>query len=166
MRPRNNRARLLVAVSILALIVLESPCLSEEKSRYAVRDVHHTSWTSENGVSAVFEIQQDSDGYLWLNTANGVVRFDGVRFQSLEEATNNALRSSDIRSACIAPSGRIWFTTRTAGLMLLENGHTSTYSTDRRCISVAENGGMAEDPDGSLWIKALSGLYHLRGPLV
>jgi len=26
-----------------------------------------------------------------------------------------------------------------------------------------ENGGLAENPEGSLWIKALSGLYHLRG---
>jgi len=148
--------------AFLLMLIASSRCLGEE-ARYAVRDIHHNSWTSENGVSAVFEIQQDSDGYLWLNTANGVVRFDGVRFQSLEDATDNALHSSDIRSAYVAPSGRIWFTTRTAGLILLERGHVSLYSTDRRCVSVAPNGGMAEDHDGSLWIKALSGLYHLRG---
>src|SRR5216684_7076428 len=102
---------------------LSGGCFAKE-GRYAVRGIHHGSWTSEKGVSAVFEIQQDSNGYLWLNTANGVVRFDGVRFQSLEDATNNALRSSDIRAAYIAPSGRIWFTTRTTGLILLESGHT------------------------------------------
>ena len=144
------------------LLAVGGVCFAGE-AQYGVRDIHHSSWTSENGVSAVFEIQQDSNGYLWLNTANGVVRFDGVRFQSLEDATNNALHSPDIRAAYIAPSGRIWFTTRTAGLILLESGHTDVYSSDRRCISVAANGGMAEDPDGSLWIKALSGLYHLRG---
>lgn len=160
-RLENQKARLVWAEFLLMLIALR-PCFAEE-SRYAVKDIHHSSWTSESGVSAVFEIQQDSDGYLWLNTANGVVRFDGVRFQSLEDATNNALHSSDVRSAYVAPSGRIWFTTRTAGLILLEKGKVSLYSSDRRCISVAENGGMAEDPDGSLWIKALSGLYHLRG---
>jgi signal transduction histidine kinase/ligand-binding sensor domain-containing protein len=158
----NKFAFLVLAVAVLSQIASESPGFAQE-GRYAVRNTRHTSWTSEKGVSAVFEIQQDSNGYLWLNTANGVVRFDGVRFQSLEDATNNALRSSDIRAAYIAPSGRIWFTTRTAGLILLESGHTGVYSSDRRCISVAANGGMVEDPDGSLWIKALSGLYHLRG---
>ena len=111
-------ARHLCAGCVLILLALATSCLAGE-ARYGVRGIHHSSWTSENGVSAVFEIQQDSHGYLWLNTANGVVRFDGVRFQSLEEATNNALRSSDITSAYIAPSGRIYFTTRTAGLMLL-----------------------------------------------
>lgn len=161
MRRRHNLARLLLLL-FLACIVPASPCPSQE-IKYAVQDIRHTSWTSENGVGAVFEIQQDSNGYLWLNTANGVVRFDGVRFQSLDDATDNSLSNSEIRSVYIAPSGRSWFTTRTAGLILLEKGKISLYSTDRRCISVAENGGMAEDPDGSLWIKALGGLYHLRG---
>lgn len=161
-RLADHYARLVWAASVLTLVASVSRCFAEQ-ARYAVSDIHHSSWTSENGVSAVFEIQQDSDGYLWLNTANGVVRFDGVRFQSLEDATNNALRSSDIRSVYVAPSGRIWFTTRTAGLFLLGKGQARLYSTDRRCISVAANGGMAEDIDGSLWIKALSGLYHLRG---
>src|ERR1700739_1091830 len=122
-------ASLLLAVAVLRPIVLGNSGFTVQ-GRYAVRNIRHTSWTSEKGVSAVFEIQQDSNGYLWLNTANGVVRFDGVRFQSLEDATNNALRSSDIRAAYIAPSGRIWFTTRTAGLILLESGHTGVYSSD------------------------------------
>src|SRR5690242_5096357 len=111
MRKLANQLARLAWAALLLTAVLGVQGFAEE-ARYAVRDIHHNSWTSENGVSAVFEIQQDSDGYLWLNTANGVVRFDGVRFQSLEEATNDALRSSDIRSAYVAPSGRIWFTTR------------------------------------------------------
>jgi signal transduction histidine kinase/ligand-binding sensor domain-containing protein len=147
---------------VLMLLAIGRQCLAAD-GRYDVRGIHHSFWTSENGVSAVFEVQQDASRYLWLNTANGVVRFDGVRFQSVEDATNNALRSSDIRAAYVAPSGRIWFTTRTSGLILLEKGHAGLYSTDRRCVSVAPNYGMAEDLDGSLWIKALSGLYHLRG---
>jgi signal transduction histidine kinase/ligand-binding sensor domain-containing protein len=154
--------RLFWAACALAVVASESRCFAHQ-FRYAVRDIHHSSWTSESGVSAVFEIQQDADGYLWLNTANGVVRFDGVRFQSLEDATNNAVRSPDIRSVYLAPSGRIWFTTRTADLILLERGQARVYSNDKVCLSVAPNGGMVEDVDGSLWIKALSGLYHLRG---
>ena len=150
------------AGSALVLLAVTGVSFAGE-AQYGVRDIHHSSWTSENGVSAVFEIQQDSDGYLWLNTANGVVRFDGVRFQSLEDATSNTVRSRDIRSVYLAPSGRIWLTTRTADLIFLDKGHATVYSNDKVCLSVAPNGGMVEDVDGSLWIKALSGLYHLRG---
>jgi signal transduction histidine kinase/ligand-binding sensor domain-containing protein len=139
-------------------------CLASHSQslQFGVRDIHHTSWTSENGVGAVFEIQQDREGYLWLTTANGVVKFDGVNFRSLENATNSAVRSYDISSVFLAPSGKIWFTTRTSGLVLFEAGKAVEYPFDRRCISTAANGGMAEDRDGSLWVKALSGLYHLK----
>ena len=114
----NKFALFFLAVAVLSQNAQGRPPFAQE-GRYAVRNIRHISWTSEKGVSAVFEIQQDPNGYLWLNTANGVVRFDGVRFQSLEQATNNALHSSDITAAYIGPSGRIWFTTRTAGLILL-----------------------------------------------
>ncbi len=51
----------------------------------------------------------------------------------------------------IAPSGRIWFATRTTGLVLLGNGRVGAYSSDRRWIFIAANGAMAEDGDDSLY---------------
>jgi len=41
-------------------------------------DLRQWSWS-------VVDIQQAADGYLWLTTSTGVFRFDGVRFQSVEE---------------------------------------------------------------------------------
>src|SRR5208282_1527834 len=42
----------------------------------------HDVWTSQNGLpgQAVYQILQSPDGYLWLRTSAGLVRFDGVRF--------------------------------------------------------------------------------------
>src|ERR1022692_2655569 len=42
----------------------------------------HDLWTSQNGLpgEAVYQILQSPDGYLWLRTSAGLVRFDGVRF--------------------------------------------------------------------------------------
>jgi signal transduction histidine kinase/CheY-like chemotaxis protein/ligand-binding sensor domain-containing protein len=42
----------------------------------------HETWTSQNGLpgEAVYQILQSRDGYLWLRTSAGLVRFDGVRF--------------------------------------------------------------------------------------
>jgi len=42
-------------------------------------------------VGAVFDIKQSADGYLWLTTSKGVLRFDGVRFQSVKEVTRGAV---------------------------------------------------------------------------
>src|ERR1700712_2057295 len=107
------------AIRVAVTVVMASPISMTgqrcEAQRPAIQNVFHTAWSSENGVSAVFEVQQDADGYLWLTTANGIFRFDGVSFQSVEAATNNAVHNHDTVSVYVAPSGRIWFTARTIG---------------------------------------------------
>jgi len=64
---------------------------------------HHRKWTSDNGIGAVFDIQQASSGHLWLTTSTGVFRFDGFKFQSVEEVTN---QNSEIHSVFLKTSGR------------------------------------------------------------
>lgn len=127
-----------------------------------VTDFHHTMWTSENGLGAVFDIQQAADGYLWLTTSTGVFRFDGVRFQSVEEATNGAVPNSEIHAVFLSASGGVWLKTRAAGLLFWKEGRLTTF-TDRRCTPVLQMEGIAEDRDGSLWIQASGGLFHMRG---
>jgi signal transduction histidine kinase/ligand-binding sensor domain-containing protein len=153
--------RSLRLIAVLTVSCMAAICPARE-IQYPVRDIHHTSWTSERGVGAVFDIQQDRSGYLWLTTANGIVSFDGVNFRSLEEVTGDAIHSYDISSVLLARSGRTWFTTRAAGLILLEGGKRLDYPFNPRCVSRISNGAMVEDVDGSLWVRAISGLYHLE----
>src|ERR1044072_9453475 len=42
-----------------------------------------TRWTSENGLpqSSIMALVQSRDGYLWIGTLKGLVRFDGVKFK-------------------------------------------------------------------------------------
>jgi signal transduction histidine kinase/ligand-binding sensor domain-containing protein len=127
-----------------------------------VTDYHHTMWTSENGLGAVFDIQQAADGYLWLTTSTGVFRFDGVRFQSVEEATNGAVPNSEIHAVFLSPSGGLWLKTRAAGLLFWKDGRLTTYK-DRRCTPVLQLEGSAEDREGSLWLQTSGGLFRLHG---
>ncbi len=121
-------------------------------------------WTSENGLGAVVDIQQAADGYLWLTTSTGVFRFDGVRFQSVEEATNGAVRNSEIHAVFLSSSGGLWLKTRAAGLLFWKDGRLTTF-TDRRCTPVLQMEGIAEGRDGSLWLQASGGLFHMSGPV-
>ena len=123
---------------------------------------HHTMWTSENGLGAVIDIQQASDGYLWVTTSTGVFRFDGVGFQSVEEATNGTVPNSEIHAVYLSPSGGLWLKTRAAGLLFWKDGKLTTYN-DRRCTPVLQMGGIAESRDGSLWLQGSGGLFRMRG---
>ncbi|HTW22098.1 MAG TPA: triple tyrosine motif-containing protein [Candidatus Baltobacteraceae bacterium] len=120
---------------------------------------HHTGWT---GLGAVFDLKKSSDGYLWLTTSKGVLRFDGVRFQSVEEVTHGAVRDDEIDSVFMSPSGGLWLTTEGAGLLFWKDGRLTSYP-DRRCTPTRKLGKIVEDPDGTLWIQATAGLFRLRG---
>jgi PAS domain S-box-containing protein len=121
---------------------------------------HHTAWTSENGLSAVWAIQQAPNGFLWLTTSRGVYRFDGQRFESTDEVTNRQVHDADVVTVFPSPSGGVWLTTRSHGLLLWKDNRVTSYP-DIRCEPDAEH-GIVEDRDGVLWIAAYSGLFRLK----
>jgi signal transduction histidine kinase/ligand-binding sensor domain-containing protein len=151
------RRLLLIGFAFGGLIaVAEQP-----RTKNRAENIFHTAWSFEDGVSAVFDVQQDLDGYLWLTTANGVFRFDGANFQSVDIATNNAIHNRDVKSVYVAPSGRLWFITRTAKMILLDAGRVREYSFDRRCVSSELSRGFIEDADRDLWVRSMAGLFRL-----
>src|SRR5580692_6928217 len=99
-------------------------------------DFRHTQW---NGLGAVFDVKQSAEGYLWLTTSRGVLRFDGVRFQSVEEVTRGAARNSEIDSVFLSASGGLWLTTEGAGLLFWKDGRLAAYP-DRRCTPSRKQG--------------------------
>ena len=122
---------------------------------------HHTAWTIENGLSAVSAVQQAPNGFLWLTTSTGVYRFDGLRFESVDEVTNRQVHSADIVTVFPSSSGDVWLTTRTRGLLRWKDNRVTNYP-DRRCTPAQGVDGIVEDRDGSLWVAGSAGLFRLK----
>ena len=88
----------------------------------------HTSWTTRDGQlqSGVRAIAQTADGYLWLGTEFGLVRFDGVRFVNWTPPSGLSLPSTNIRSLVAAPDGTLWIGTL-EGLASWRSGQLRQY---------------------------------------
>ena len=149
--------RMLMGTALLACF----SCALARSLPSELRDFHHRSWTSEAGLGTVLDVQQCSQGYLWLTTPNGVFRFDGARFQSIDEVTLGAVHNKDIDTAFMASDNTLWLATRAHGLIRWKNGEAKAFP-DRRCTPGVKTGGMVEDSDGSLWIQASAGLSRFR----
>src|SRR5439155_4002139 len=103
--------------------------LSPDNSTGASREYTIRVWQTEDGLpsNTISVILQTRDGYLWLGTFNGLVRFDGVRFVVFGEA--EGLPNSRITCLYEDAKGTLWIGTEGGGLMRQgENGFTA-YST-------------------------------------
>src|SRR5712692_4239128 len=73
------------------------------------------SWTEKDGLpsASVWSIAQTPDGYLWLSTGAGLVRFDGVRFVPWNES-NHSLPPDGGGVLCVARDGSLWLGTKSS----------------------------------------------------
>jgi signal transduction histidine kinase/ligand-binding sensor domain-containing protein len=111
----------------------------------------HTSWKITEGFSKgrIWSIAQTPEGYLWLGTEFGLMRFDGVRAVPWAPPSGDHLPSPDIRSLRVSRDGRLWIGTY-RGLVAWDGVKLTRYPEfDGRIIEALD-----EDGEGTLWVVA------------
>src|SRR5690242_11016078 len=80
---------------------------------YGAGEYSQRVWRSEDGLpqNRVQAVAQTHEGYLWIGTSGGLVRFDGVRFVVFDRSNTPALREDSILSLCPAKDGSLWIGT-------------------------------------------------------
>ena len=148
--------KLLFLAICMTLPLVQSVCQTTALLQHFPQ-FHHTLWSADSGIGAVYDIQQAGDGFLWLQTSTGVFRFDGVRFQTVAELLNDPAQSRKIEAALPSHSRGVWFTTQASGLLLWRDGRLQALP-DEHCTGI-----IAEAQDGSLWVASKVGLFHVHG---
>lgn len=84
-------------------------------------------YTVEDGLpsSEVYQVKQDSKGYIWFATGNGVSRFDGYRFENF--SLDDGLPDNTVFEIYEDRAGRIWFLTLSCQLAVFINGKIYPY---------------------------------------
>src|SRR5262249_20611476 len=139
-RGRGPRAAARAAL-VVGLIICCSHSVSALDPRLDVSQYAHTAWKSSDGFpeGIITSIAQTPDGYLWLGTEFGVVRFDGVRHVRWQPPAPQHLPSNNVRSLLAARDGTLWIGTL-GGLASWKNGTFVTYRelSDQRVVSLLE----------------------------
>jgi ligand-binding sensor domain-containing protein/signal transduction histidine kinase len=122
----------------------------------------HDAWTSDSGLpqNSITTILQSRDGYIWLGTQEGLVRFDGVRFAVFDTRNTKELSDDWVQSLIQTRDGTLWIGT-VAGLVSMKNGVFTPRFPDRLSLAMVE--ALFESRDGSLWVGSDLGLFRIRG---
>lgn len=116
-----REARRLGVFSLAWMVVLLSPRAGQAQPDAASTEGPYVyrQWTTEEGlpVNTVRDVAQGPQGYLWLATYAGLVRFDGVEFSTMT-AANSALPTNRLQTLQVGPEGDLWG--RTAGERIVQ----------------------------------------------
>jgi signal transduction histidine kinase/CheY-like chemotaxis protein/ligand-binding sensor domain-containing protein len=113
----------------------------------------HENWQQEDGLpeNDVSVIVQTRDGYIWLGTEEGLVRFDGIRFTVFDQSNTPELKSFYIRTLLEGRDGSLWIGTDAGGVYRLKDGKFNGYPTQDG-LSHDTVLAFSESTDGSLWM--------------
>ena len=92
----------------------------------AISQYVHRAWGPEQGYvgGTIYAIDRSSDGFLWIGTDRGLVRFDGSNFELIRQPIPN-MPTSRVRALVSDAQGTLWILLEGPYLLLYRNGHFS-----------------------------------------
>ncbi|MBM3848183.1 MAG: hypothetical protein FJ405_18090, partial [Verrucomicrobia bacterium] len=130
--------------------------LSPDAGR-ASTDYRIDVWQTSDGLpgNTITALQQTEDGYLWIGTLNGLVRFDGIQFKVFGEAS--ALPNTRVLTLLASRDGALWVGTDGGGLVRRKNGVFASFGRKDGLPGDIVT-ALAEDRSGRIWVGTPGGL--------
>jgi len=120
----------------------------------------YQSWQTDTGLpqNTVHSIVQGQDGFLWIATEGGLVRFDGANFAVVTRANTPGLPSDLIDDLMEGRSGALWIST-SGGLARMRAGKVEAFAA----VPATQVWRTFQQTNGTLWALTASGLFRIEG---
>ncbi len=159
MPARISIARIVLGtLGMLLLACPRAPGLDLSDPSLDLTQYTHRAWTALDGLKgSTRSIVQTPDGYLWLGTEFGIVRFDGVHFVPWTPPLGESLPSTNINTLLAARDGTLW--TGTLDGLASWNRNKLTQYPD---FAGGSSHVLLEDHEGTVWVGASGKLCAIR----
>src|ERR1700677_462219 len=151
------RVRLGVALAALILAVGAGTLFAAPFTGHL--DFLIQTWLNGDGIpdNSALAVAQTRDGYLWVGTGDGLLRFDGVEFTKAAQSTNLHLLKEIVQCLSTDRSGRLWVSTL-SGMLVYENSVWHKIEGTNVLMR-----SLVEDAKGRVWVGGPEGnLYSVK----
>lgn len=154
------------ALGLIYLFLFAALTLPGGEVRDGSEEYSITRWVTRDGLpqNTITAIQQTSDGYMWLGTFNGLVRFDGIVFTTFNIENTPQFKSDYITYLKSFDDGSLWIGTFGGGLLRLKNNQFQNVNLgenyDRQTIvSILK----LNQFDSEIYVLGQRGLFEVDG---
>ena len=123
----------------------------------------YRAWGTADGLpdNRVSSVAQTADGYLWVATLGGLMRFNGSDFKAAPLLYPVGIPKNVIRSMFLDRQDRLWLGLERGALICLGPDSVRTF-TATNGLMTTRLAAMAEDRDGAMWLAYSSGLCRIK----
>lgn len=121
-------------------------------------------WQAPDGLpeQTVQAFAQTADGYLWIGTTGGLLRFDGSSFQIFDRQNTSAFHENSVFCLLVSRDGALWIGTEGGGLLRYAHGQFRSWSTQEG-LSNDFVRALSQDAEGTIWAGTDNGLLRMDG---
>ncbi|MCU0287338.1 MAG: hypothetical protein MUF15_13205, partial [Acidobacteria bacterium] len=150
-----------VILTLMATLMSGNILFGLDPEKYITQYIMDT-WNTDSGLhtNSVSSLLQTSDGYLWLGTEEGLLRFDGITFTTFDERNTPEITDNYIHYLYEDCDKNLWIGLRNGQLIRYKNGIFTPYTGEKGFPGNSVN-CITEGPDGAIWIGS-KGLYKFQ----
>ena len=169
-RPKRLRDRAFRALlslwhaAVLAVVCLMPQVAGATSPWTGIADpiFQHLATDLDTPDSVTLAIAQDHEGFLWIGTEEGLLRWDGYRYRRYRADRHNLFGLPDdfIQSLHVDSAGTLWIGTLSGGLSRYDREHDrfSTYRSDKHSLGSIVVRAITDDGMGGVWVATNHGI--------
>ncbi len=160
MRPFYRRCLIGVALALL----LAGPAHGLDPDRSISQYVRQL-WNSDTGLPAsqVYTISQTPDGYLWIGTDGGLLRFDGLSFQRVPLPSMGSPSTTAVLAMLTDANGNLWVVQPGLGVFREAKGKLESVTAGHGNV-LAQVTAILREANGSVLLSDMSiGMVRFEG---
>jgi len=106
-------------IFLLSVFIISFPIMMQGSVNSEFKNYIHRMWTSDHGLpqNSVYSVVQDKDGFMWFATAEGLVKFDGIKFELFDKRNVPGIKSNVVLKVFEDSKGCLWVGLRNAGVL-------------------------------------------------
>src|SRR6267154_797195 len=123
-----------------------------------------SQWTGDNGLISnnITSAIRDHDGFVWITSYNGIMRFDGIQVYVYDESQIPFLATGAFYAVYEDKSGILWFSSQSSGVVRYRDGKFEKVDPEGKILPKSIR-CLLLDNDGTVWVGSNnSGLYKIR----